>query len=75
MSQANISKHLSILSEQGVLARRKEGLYVYYSVADQTLYDLCALVCESLSERFNKAQQEFTSSKPQTTRNTVKRQK
>lgn len=60
MSQANVSKHLSILSEQGILARRKEGLFVYYSIADQTIYDLCGLVCESLSDRFNRAQQEFS---------------
>lgn len=59
MSQANISKHLSILSEQGLLGRRKEGLYVYYSIADDSLFDMCSLVCESLSDRFNKAQNEF----------------
>jgi len=75
MSQANISKHLSILSEQGLLARRKEGLYVFYSIADQSLYDLCSLVCESLSERFSRAQQEFKSTKPQLARNLAKRQK
>lgn len=63
MSQANISKHLSILSEQGVLARRREGLFAYYSIADQSIYELCALVCNSLSERFTRAQQEFRSSR------------
>ena len=59
MSQANISKHLSILSDQGLLARRKEGLFVYYSIADHSLFDLCSMVCESLSERFTRAQSEF----------------
>jgi DNA-binding transcriptional ArsR family regulator len=63
MSQANVSKHLSILADQGILARRKEGLFVHYRIADQTVYDMCALVCESLSDRFNRAQQEFTSTK------------
>lgn len=59
MSQANISKHLSLLAEQGILNRRKQGLFVYYSVADMTIFQLCDLVCGSLSERFAKVQQHF----------------
>ncbi|MBK9141937.1 MAG: winged helix-turn-helix transcriptional regulator [Candidatus Melainabacteria bacterium] len=59
MSQANISKHLSILSDQGILNRRKQGLFVYYSVADMTIYQLCDLVCGSLSERFARVQRHF----------------
>lgn len=68
MSQANVSKHLSILADQGILSRRKEGLFVYYHIADQTIYDLCGLVCESLSDRYNKAQQEFNNTKSRQTR-------
>ncbi len=59
MSQANISKHLSLLSDQGILNRRKQGLFVFYSVADMTIYQLCDLVCGSLSARFAKVQQQF----------------
>ncbi|HEY9732659.1 MAG TPA: metalloregulator ArsR/SmtB family transcription factor [Drouetiella sp.] len=62
MSQANISKHLSLLADQGILNRRKQGLFVYYSVADMTIYQLCDLVCGSLSERFAKVQQHFSQS-------------
>lgn len=61
MSQANISKHLSILADQGILSRRKQGLFVYYSVGDRSIYQLCDLVCNSLAERFAKAQQHFAS--------------
>ncbi len=53
MSQANISKHLSILAEQGILNRRKQGLFVFYSVADTSIYQLCDLVCGALSEVFS----------------------
>lgn len=60
MSQANISKHLSILADQGVLNRRKQGLFVFYSVADMSIFQLCDLVCGSLSARFAKVQQHFT---------------
>lgn len=49
--QANTSKHLGILHESGLVARRKEGLNVYYRVADESIFKLCDLVCSSLSER------------------------
>jgi DNA-binding transcriptional ArsR family regulator len=68
MSQANVSKHLSILADQGILARRKEGLFVHYRICDQSVYDLCALVCESLSDRFNRAQQELNTAGVRRTR-------
>lgn len=59
MSQANISKHLSLLADQGILNRRKQGLFVYYSVIDMSIYQLCDLVCGALAERFAKVQKHF----------------
>lgn len=50
-TQPNISKHLKILQEAGLLARRQEGNTVYYSIADQTVFELCDVVCSSLRER------------------------
>lgn len=55
LSQANVSKHLGMLAEQGILGRRKEGLYVFYFIADESIFVLCDTVCESLAERFNRA--------------------
>lgn len=46
--QANVSKHLKLLSEAGVVARRKEGLYVYYRINDPSLSGICLLVCSQL---------------------------
>lgn len=51
-SQANVSKHLQILLRAGFLQRRKEGLLVYYRVADPSVFLLCELVCGRLSEQF-----------------------
>lgn len=48
--QANVSKHLGQLAEEGLVARRKEGLYVYYRIADPTLSALCMLVCGQLRQ-------------------------
>ena len=58
-SQANVSKHLSGLVDHGILARRKDGLYAYYSIADESVYALCTLVCTSLADRFERARVQF----------------
>ncbi len=49
--QANISKHLSILRTGGVISSRKEGLFVYYSVSDSSVFHIYDSVTESLSFR------------------------
>lgn len=48
--QANVSKHLGLLAEHRLVARRKEGLYVYYRLNDRTLAALCLLVETQLRE-------------------------
>ncbi len=47
-SQANVSKHLRLLAEAGLVRRRKEGLYVFYRINDPSLPGLCLLVCSQL---------------------------
>ena len=49
--QANVSKHLGILADGGLVARRKVGVSIYYGIADPSIYTLCDLVCHSLQER------------------------
>jgi ArsR family transcriptional regulator len=49
--QANVSKHLGLLLDAGVVARRKEGLRSYYRIADKTVFELCDMVCGSLHDR------------------------
>jgi DNA-binding transcriptional ArsR family regulator len=49
-NQANISKHLKMLSEAGWVARRKEGLQVFYRLDDPLVESLCKLVCETIVE-------------------------
>ena len=46
--QQNVSKHLAVLVESGMLARRKEGTHVYYRIADEGVFALCEQVCGSL---------------------------
>ena len=47
--QANVSKHLQMLHSLGFVERRKEGLYVYYRLADESVFQLCDIVCGRLA--------------------------
>jgi DNA-binding transcriptional ArsR family regulator len=47
-TQQNISKHLGVLYRAGVVARRKDGNFVYYRVGDEAVFSLCEVVCGSL---------------------------
>jgi DNA-binding transcriptional ArsR family regulator len=47
-SQQNVSKHLQVLLESGIVARRKDGNHAYYSVADEGVFMLCEQVCGSV---------------------------
>ena len=49
-TQANVSRHLQTLIAAHMLDRRKEGLQVYYRIADPTIPRLCELVCGSLEK-------------------------
>lgn len=49
--QANVSKHLGMLQQAGLVRRRKDGLNVYYQIADETVFALCEVVCHSLHDR------------------------
>ncbi len=51
-TQPNVSKHLRVLQDTGLLARRQEGNTVFYTIADDTVFELCEVVCSSLAERF-----------------------
>lgn len=49
LGQANVSKHLKILAQAGVVHRQQQGVCVYYNIANTFVFDLCELVCDSLS--------------------------
>ena len=53
-SAANVSRHLALLAQHGVLAREVQGTSVYYSIADPAVYELCNLVCGNLARRFER---------------------
>jgi len=50
-SQQNVSKHLAVLADAGILSRRRESNYVYYRIVDEGVFSLCEDVCGSLQEQ------------------------
>jgi len=50
-SQPNISKHLKSLCQEGLVGRRREGLNIWYSVADSMVFQLCDLICRNAIEQ------------------------
>ena len=50
-TQSNVSKHLRILQDAGLVGRRQDGNSVYYSIADPTVFALCDAVCNSIGTR------------------------
>ncbi|CAM3667897.1 ArsR/SmtB family transcription factor [Roseateles saccharophilus] len=53
-TSANISRHLSVLMQQGLVAREARGSAVYYSIADDSVYALCDLVCGNIGRQMER---------------------
>ncbi len=50
-SQQNVSKHLGVLLEAGIVGRRKDGNQVFYSIVDERIFRLCEEVCGGLQRQ------------------------
>jgi DNA-binding transcriptional ArsR family regulator len=50
-SQQNVSKHLAVLADAGIVGRRKDGNRVYYRIVDEGVFALCEDVCGSVQEQ------------------------
>ncbi len=48
ISKANLSQHMSILIQKGVVLSRREGLNVFYRLSDQKIIKACDLMREVL---------------------------
>jgi DNA-binding transcriptional ArsR family regulator len=47
-SQQNVSKHLGVLLNAGIVSRSKQGTSALYAIADPSVFELCTLVCGGL---------------------------
>jgi DNA-binding transcriptional ArsR family regulator len=48
-TQPNMSQHLNTLYVSGVLAKRREGVQIYYRIADDRVAELCRVVCKQVA--------------------------
>jgi DNA-binding transcriptional ArsR family regulator len=59
LGQANVSKHLKVLAQAGIVTRTQQGVSVYYEIANPFLFDVCDLVCESLVAQMQQQNQQL----------------
>jgi DNA-binding transcriptional ArsR family regulator len=53
-SSANVSRHLSMLQQHGLVDRESRGNSVYYRIADDSVYQLCDVVCGNIARQFER---------------------
>lgn len=49
-TQQNVSKQMLLLLAAGLVARRRNGNFIYYRIADEAVFELCATVCGRLRD-------------------------
>jgi len=49
-TQPNMSQHLNTLYKAGVLDKRREGVQIYYRIANEQIVNLCRAVCVQIEE-------------------------
>jgi DNA-binding transcriptional ArsR family regulator len=52
-TQQNVSKHLGVLADAGIVSRRKEGNFTKYRVVDEGIWQLCEDVCGSVERQLD----------------------
>jgi DNA-binding transcriptional ArsR family regulator len=56
-SSANISRHLALLTQHGLVKRESRGNSAFFSIADASVYALCDLVCGNIARQFERTAQ------------------
>lgn len=50
-TQPNVSKHLKLMQEAGLVVRRADKNSAYYAIADDSVFALCEIVCSRIADR------------------------
>lgn len=53
LAQANVSRHLGLMYQAGLLSRRREGTQIFYRVADPMYVELCRTVTQQVISRMD----------------------
>ena len=54
LQQSNVSKHLALMRERGLVATRREGSTIYYSLTDRRISEAIRLLREVQSDQIEK---------------------
>ena len=49
-TQPNMSQHLNTLYKAGVLAKQRDGVQIYYRIANEQIVSLCKAVCVQVED-------------------------
>jgi DNA-binding transcriptional ArsR family regulator len=49
-TQPNMSQHLNTLYKAGVLAKQRDGVQIYYRIANEQIVNLCRAVCVQVED-------------------------
>ena len=53
ISQSNLSQHLALMRQKGILKTRKQGTSIFYSVTNPKINQACDMVREVLLDQLN----------------------
>lgn len=56
LAQASVSKHLNVLRQVGLLQVRRHGAQSIFSVKDESVFELCDLVCDGVKRHLQQEQ-------------------
>ena len=59
-TSANVSRHLTLLTQHGLVARESRGNSAYYRIADPAVYQLCDLVCGNIARQLDRAAKDLS---------------
>ena len=48
-TQPNMSQHLNTLYQAGILGRRREGVSIYYFIANEKVVQMCRTICVQIA--------------------------
>ena len=56
LSKANLSQHLAVLRQREIVATRREGLNIYYRIANPKMIRACDILREVLFEQLSEGE-------------------
>lgn len=59
LGQANLSKHLKVMTQAGILSRQAKGTSAYYEIADPLVFEFCELACGQIGDRLRQQAETF----------------